>query len=182
MNSIATHANAALDNMVEPIKLHSLSKGKKAPAKKPAKKAKAPAKTPSKAAAQEKANRSARVKDDPAPPPRSAKKPAKAAPEVQAILDKTDAAKKRLAARPKAEAKKAPAKPKAKREGSTYAQMAQNAGASTVESPVQVMWNLCDSMQDKKRKEVIEAAVNKGIAYYTARTQYQLWLTAFRNS
>mgnify|MGYP006195775053 CR=1 FL=1 len=28
----------------------------------------------------------------------------------------------------------------------------------------------------------LEAAVAQGISYYTARTQYQLWLTAFRNS
>lgn len=54
--------------------------------------------------------------------------------------------------------------------------------ASTVESPVAVMWELCQSMKGAKRKDVIEAAQKKGIAFYTARTQYQLWLQAARNS
>lgn len=96
-------------------------------------------------------------------------------------------AKKKAAAK-KAPAKKAPAaeapKPtrRAKAEG-TYAELAANRfTASKVENPVRVMWDLCDAMVENRRKDVIAAAVAKGISYYTARTQYQLWLTAYRNS
>lgn len=92
----------------------------------------------------------------------------------------------------KAPAKKAPAKaapkkaapaPAKKSNPNTYVNLeAKYKGESKIESPVFAMWTLCNKMQDKKRKDVIEAAVAMGISYYTARTQYQLWLTAFRNS
>ena len=88
----------------------------------------------------------------------------------------------------KAAAKKAPVadapKPtrRAKAEG-TYAELAKNRFTeSKVEHPVRAMWDLCDAMVENRRKDVIAAAVAKGISYYTARTQYQLWLTAYRNS
>lgn len=159
---IRTHAIASLDAMEPPkapkLKKAAPAKAKKAPAKKapakPAKKA-APAKT----------------------------KAAKVHPDVQKLNDSLEKSKARLAKpSPKAPAKAAP-KAKRERKTNTYAALAQTAtGASTIQSPVQAMWNLCDEMQDKRRKEVIEAAVAKGISYYTARTQYQLWLTAFRNS
>lgn len=80
-------------------------------------------------------------------------------------------------------AKKAPAKKvskAAKREVNT--DQAGRLHASTVESPVAVMWELCQSMKGAKRKDVIAAAQKKGVAFYTARTQYQLWLQAARNS
>lgn len=81
----------------------------------------------------------------------------------------------------KAPAKKATAKaPKA---GATYAELkAADKGESRIENPVFEMWTLCDKMQNSRRKDVIAAAVAKGIAFGTARTQYQHWLTAFRNS
>ncbi|EPO7782775.1 hypothetical protein ACIUZC_21995 [Pseudomonas aeruginosa] len=47
--------------------------------------------------------------------------------------------------------------------------------ASTVESPVKRVWAIADSMPDAKRKDVIAACVEEGIAFFTARTQYQKW-------
>ena len=46
---------------------------------------------------------------------------------------------------------------------------------STVTIPCQLVWDLADAMAGARRKDVIAAAVEKGVAYYTARTQYQLW-------
>lgn len=57
-------------------------------------------------------------------------------------------------------------------------------GNSTVEAPVAQVWAIADKMfadarkakADKpRRKDVIEACMAAGIAFYTARTQYQLW-------
>ena len=47
--------------------------------------------------------------------------------------------------------------------------------ASTVESPVKRVWAIADSMPEAKRKDVIAACVAEGIAFFTARTQYQKW-------
>ena len=47
--------------------------------------------------------------------------------------------------------------------------------ASTVESPVKRVWAIADSMPEAKRKDVIAACVEEGIAFFTARTQYQKW-------
>lgn len=49
---------------------------------------------------------------------------------------------------------------------------------STVDGAVQVVWDLCNEMPDARRKDVIATAVEKGVAFYTARTQYQKWFTA----
>jgi hypothetical protein len=46
---------------------------------------------------------------------------------------------------------------------------------STVDGACAVVWQLADSMPGAKRKEVIGAAVDAGVAFYTARTQYQKW-------
>lgn len=46
---------------------------------------------------------------------------------------------------------------------------------STTEKPTKKVWVIADSMPGAKRKEVIEACVAQGIAYGTARTQYQHW-------
>jgi hypothetical protein len=100
--------------------------------------------------------------------------PAKAAPAKAAPA-------KKASAKAKPAPKAAPA-PKAKKVG-TYAEMQSNRFTeSKVEHPVRTMWDLCDSMVNAKRKDVIAAAVAKGISFYTARTQYQLWLAAYRNS
>lgn len=146
--------------------------------------------TPAPAPAAPKVKPAAKKKAAPkAPAKPKAKAPAKPkADKVDPVIAKMDAqfakTKERLA-KPRAPAKKAaPAKKPAKKAaGTTYATLAAaHAGASTVEHPVQVMWNLCDKMQESKRKDVIAKAVEMGVGYYTARTQYQLWLTAFRNS
>lgn len=53
---------------------------------------------------------------------------------------------------------------------------------SNVDSPVATVWELADTMKaenpDVRRKDVIAAARAKGVAFYTARTQYQAWFTA----
>lgn len=46
---------------------------------------------------------------------------------------------------------------------------------STVKKPCRLVWDLADAMVGASRKDVIAAAEAKGVAYYTARTQYQLW-------
>lgn len=46
---------------------------------------------------------------------------------------------------------------------------------STVESPCRLVWDLADKMVGAARKDVIAKAQQKGVAFYTARTQYQLW-------
>ncbi len=46
---------------------------------------------------------------------------------------------------------------------------------STAEKPCRLVWDLADSMIGARRKDIIAAAEAKGVAYYTARTQYQLW-------
>lgn len=57
---------------------------------------------------------------------------------------------------------------------------------STVESPTKLVWHIADEMIEKNphvgRKTVITECVNRGIAFFTARTQYQQWLTARRES
>lgn len=57
---------------------------------------------------------------------------------------------------------------------------------STIESPSKRVWEIADQMKaanpNVRRKDVIAACVEQGIAYYTARTQYQLWFKASRAS
>lgn len=109
-------------------------------------------------------------------PAKAKKAPAKKAP--------AKAAPKKAAAKPAPAAKpaKAPKAPKANGTP-TYAQLAETRFTeSKVENPVRAMWDLCDNNVNMRRKDVIALAVEQGISYYTARTQYQLWLTAYRNS
>jgi hypothetical protein len=76
-----------------------------------------------------------------------------------------------------AQAIEAPAKGKAKPEVKRK---------SDIPRPSKTVWHIADEMvaanPNVRRKEVIEECVRRGIAYYTARTQYQQWLTAVRNS
>lgn len=46
---------------------------------------------------------------------------------------------------------------------------------SVIHRPCKQVWHIADAMPGAKRKEVLEACVKAGIAYYTARTQYQQW-------
>jgi hypothetical protein len=49
---------------------------------------------------------------------------------------------------------------------------------SDISGPCSEVWNICDAMVGARRKDVIEACVQSGIAFYTARTQYQQWKKA----
>lgn len=146
---------------------------------------KSAAKTTSKAA-KAPAKKAAAPKRKEAPVKATKGTPVEQADAAIAKLDEAlERSKKRLAPKadaPKpAKAAKAPAAPKAAKEG-TYAQMQANRKTtSSVENPVRAMWDLCDKMTGSRRKDVIAAAVEAGINYYTARTQYQLWLTAYNN-
>ena len=78
-------------------------------------------------------------------------------------------------------------------EANTRAKVAKTAKAAKAEKPVKIkvqgdvlressvlrpckqVFHIADSMQGASRKEVIEACVNAGIAFNTARTQYQNW-------
>lgn len=53
---------------------------------------------------------------------------------------------------------------------------------SDIESPCKLVWDMADEMKGQRRKDIIAACVEKGVAYNTARTQYQLWFTATKNS
>jgi len=51
---------------------------------------------------------------------------------------------------------------------------------STIERPCQRVWIIADDMlvanPSVKRKDVMAACVAAGVAFYTARTQYQQWI------
>lgn len=60
----------------------------------------------------------------------------------------------------------------------------QHVNQSTIELPTKYVWHVADEMFDAaeeagqpqpRRKEVIEECVKRGVAYNTARTQYQQW-------
>ncbi len=51
---------------------------------------------------------------------------------------------------------------------------------STVASPVRQVWAIADSIPGAKRKDIVAACVEQGIAFFTARTQYQKWNQARR--
>jgi hypothetical protein len=57
---------------------------------------------------------------------------------------------------------------------------------SRVQSPTKLVWHIADEMTAADsavtRRQVIEECTRRGIAFYTARTQYQQWLTACRES
>jgi len=46
---------------------------------------------------------------------------------------------------------------------------------STIQRPCKQVWHIADSMPGAKRKDVLAACVKAGIAFFTARTQYQQW-------
>lgn len=57
---------------------------------------------------------------------------------------------------------------------------------SSTDKPCSKVWDIATAMHKAnpqvKRKEVLEACEAAGIAYYTARTQYQEWFKASKNS
>ena len=44
---------------------------------------------------------------------------------------------------------------------------------SVISNPVKMVWEIADRMWGQRRKDIIEECVRLGIAYNTARTQYQ---------
>ena len=56
---------------------------------------------------------------------------------------------------------------------------AAHVNASTVERPTKLVWHIADEMKAKnpnvRRKDVIAECIARGIANFTARTQYQQW-------
>lgn len=60
----------------------------------------------------------------------------------------------------------------------TQKQQAKYFNSSTIGSPCKAVWDMAGDMPGARRKEVIAACVKAGIAFYTARTQYQQWKTA----
>ena len=49
---------------------------------------------------------------------------------------------------------------------------------SEMEGACGLVWDIASSMPDAKRKDVIAECTKQGVAFYTARTQYQLWKQA----
>lgn len=89
---------------------------------------------------------------------------------------------------PKAEPYKAPKKERKVHTGGVTKKptWARDIGSSTLESPVKACWAIFDELKAAnpglKRKDAIQAAEARGIAYGTARTQYQSWFAANRES
>lgn len=50
--------------------------------------------------------------------------------------------------------------------------------SSLRDNPCKAVWEIADNMKGEKRKDIIAACVSAGIAYNTARTQYQRYYTA----
>ncbi len=52
-------------------------------------------------------------------------------------------------------------------------------GNSTVEKPTKLVWSIADEVMKKnpkaKRADILAECDRRGVTYYTARTQYQLW-------
>lgn len=60
--------------------------------------------------------------------------------------------------------------------------MGEPRNRSTVEGPCALVWDLAEELVVKgkgARKDVIAAAVEKGVNKFTARTQYQRWHEAY---
>lgn len=54
---------------------------------------------------------------------------------------------------------------------------------SKIESPCAVVHALVDEFyKTHTRKQIIEMAISRGVAFYTARTQYQKWFKAHKNA
>lgn len=53
---------------------------------------------------------------------------------------------------------------------------------SKVEGPCRLVWDIASDMPGARRKDIIEKCVKAGVAYATARTQYQQWFSVNKNS
>lgn len=81
--------------------------------------------------------------------------------------------------KPAPKARTAPPNRKAERVAKTQPKAAVEVRReSACEKPTKRVWDIASSMPGKKRGDVLAACEAQGIAYYTARTQYQLWRSA----
>lgn len=86
--------------------------------------------------------------------------------------------------------KKAAKKAKEPKAPKTNAAPADRRQSSDIESPVKRVWAIADKflkevggdLSKMVRKVVLKACDDEGIAFYTARTQYQRWFTAQKES
>jgi hypothetical protein len=46
---------------------------------------------------------------------------------------------------------------------------------STIQSPVKVVWTVCEEMKSAARKDVVAECMKRGVNVHTAKTQYQRW-------
>jgi len=53
---------------------------------------------------------------------------------------------------------------------------------SSIDSPCAKVWQIAGEMEGARRKDIIAACEKAGIAFYTARTQYQKYREALRES
>lgn len=53
-------------------------------------------------------------------------------------------------------------------------------GKSTIGSPCRIVWDVTEEMEGAKRKDIIAECVSRGVAFYTARTQYQKYTEAMK--
>lgn len=72
--------------------------------------------------------------------------------------------------------KRAEAETAAATKGSTYIHE-----VSSFKGATKKVWAIADAMIEATRKEVIEECRRQGVAYGTARTQYQAWFAAKKN-
>lgn len=74
---------------------------------------------------------------------------------------------------PKAKKTKEPAT-----EPATEAKEIRHKTVALIAHPVEYVWEYCTANKDKTRKEILAHLDGVGIAYHTARTQYQCWRKA----
>ena len=46
---------------------------------------------------------------------------------------------------------------------------------STIQSPVKVVWTVCEEMKSAARKDVVAECMRRGVNVHTAKTQFQRW-------
>ena len=52
---------------------------------------------------------------------------------------------------------------------------------STIQSPVKVVWAVCEEMKSAARKDVVAECMRRGVNVHTAKTQYQRFLKATKS-
>lgn len=72
-------------------------------------------------------------------------------------------------------------KPKAPMSHSAMVASGKITHKSKIQSPVSVCWDIFDEHRNLSRKDAMNLAIAAGVAFYTARTQYQAWKVAGDN-